>query len=90
MQCALTQLPALSVLVRVGILVMESTVLVRSSLVYVCVMGGQVKGNYSSIMLNGDAMTVQVQKHISAVLAWSLLTTAIGSEEANKQMCMPY
>ena len=68
MQCALTQLQAFNVLVRVGILVMESTVLVSSSLVYVCLMGGQVQSNYSSIMLNSDAMTVQVHKHISPVL----------------------
>ena len=34
----------------------------------VCLMGGQVQGNYSSIMLNSDAMTVQVHKHISPVL----------------------
>ena len=47
----------------------------------------QVKGTLQFYdMSNSNGITVQVHKCYS----WSLLTTAIGSEEANKQMCMPY
>ena len=65
MQCALTQLPALNVLVRVDILAVELTVLVRSPLVclHLMYLHEQVKGTLQFYdMSNSNGITVQVHK----------------------------
>ena len=82
MQCALTQIPALNVLVRVGILVMDAFAQVRSALVctfILCIEEFKVLHGRSIIIVTLTKYDMLTPRHLSTMFCIHLARTASGT-----------